>query len=87
MSSIDWPLLFDIFAKGPCPPFLLAIIYVIPRFTINLLILWLGIYSFMSPIRIILHVFIFFHSLLGGGKCFQVLKLSQYLNEVIFSSQ
>ena len=35
----------------------------------------------------LVNVFIFFHSLLGGGKCFQVLKLSQNFNKVILSSQ
>ena len=65
IPSIYWPFLFDLVFPVPCPPCLLVINYFSPRFAINLLILWLRIYLFISPIRIIwsplyFHDYIFF---------------------------
>ena len=57
IPSIACPLFFDLFFPGPCPPCLLVIIYVSPRFAINILIFWPRIYLLISSITIFWYPF------------------------------
>ena len=50
---IAWTLFFDPVVASLFPTCLLVTISVSPRFAINPMILWLDIYSLISPIRII----------------------------------
>ena len=59
ISAIAFTFLFFLVIVGPCHPCLSVIISVSPIFTINLLILWFGIYSLTSPILIIWSPFTF----------------------------